>query len=87
MRTIVKLKSFEKSFNKLSDQDRTATIETIDLFLSNPKDVSLRNHKLVGNLKGHFALKAGYDLRIIYRFESNKLVVVFVTVGKHGDVY
>lgn len=87
IRSIIKLRSFEKSFRKLQKQDQVSVIEVIELFLNNPKDSSLYNHKLTGKLKNHFALKAGYDIRIIYRFESNKMVVVFVMVGKHDDVY
>jgi addiction module RelE/StbE family toxin len=87
VRGIIKTRSFEKTFRKLSKQDQDSVIEVIELFLNNSKDSSLYNHKLSGKLKNHFALKAGYDLRIIYRFESNKMIVVFVTVGKHDEVY
>jgi len=43
---IIFLKSFIKSFDKLSKKDRDTVTETLSKFKSNPFDADLKNHAL-----------------------------------------
>ncbi len=80
-------RQFDKQLDRLSDQNKRIVQEAICLFLLEPRNPLLRNHKLHGKMDGFFALYAGYDLRIIYTYENSRMIVVFVAVGKHDEVY
>ncbi len=80
-------KKFDKQLEKLSEEDKKAVLETVELFLTAPQHPSLKKHKLHGKMDGSYALCAGYDLRVIYMYKDNKMIVVFVAVGKHDEVY
>jgi mRNA-degrading endonuclease YafQ of YafQ-DinJ toxin-antitoxin module len=49
----------------------------------------LRTHKLKGNLEGHWACSAGYDLRIIFSFvqQEDGEAILLETMGSHQEVY
>ena len=55
--------------------------------MKNPFDASLLNHGLQGRLKGFRSIKAGIDLRIIFKTEKSYAVVIMIDLGKHDDVY
>lgn len=78
---------FTKDFEQLSASQKESVSYVLELFKEDPYNPRLRNHKLQGILKGHFSLKAGYDLRVICRYENNKVYVLLVSVGRHEDVY
>ena len=79
--------SFRKDYKKLSSEKKKLVQNSLKIFATNPFNPSLENHSLSGKLKGHFAIKAGYDLRIIYRQEKGYAVVIVVAVGKHDEMY
>lgn len=58
----------------------------IKLFINKPDDTRLRNHKLIGRMKGKFAFSITSDIRIIYEWKSKK-VARFLTIGTHPNVY
>lgn len=79
-------KDFEKQLAKLPKKRRDKVIDTIDLFLDNPDESSLRNHALKGEWTGFRSISAGGDLRLHYeQFSDNS--VLFVAVGTHSQLY
>ena len=52
-------------------------------------DPRLKTHKLKGKFADRWACSAGYDFRIIFRFEqsSNSPAILLLNVGTHDQVY
>jgi addiction module RelE/StbE family toxin len=78
---------FDKAYAKLTDDDKDRVDDALRLFEKNPFNPSLDNHKLKGKLKEFRAITAGYDLRLVYREEGGHVVVIFLSVGTHDQVY
>ena len=62
-------------------------IETIEIFSKNPSHSVLRNHALRGAMLGKRAISVTGDVRIIFQEFDDYLVVVFLNVGTHNQVY
>ena len=84
---LVRSASFTKDYKNLSNSDKEVVDECLKLFVLNPFNPILQNHSLRGKLKGSFAIKVKYDLRVIYKKEKDFVLVILVAVGKHSDVY
>lgn len=79
-------KRFEKDFAKLPPQTKKKAIATLEKFIANPQNPSLRNHGLLGKWKGHFSINVTGDTRAIY-FVIEENMVRFVAVGSHSELY
>lgn len=79
-------KQFEKDFSKLPSGIKIKTIKTLELFVENPQNPSLRNHGLSGKWKGHFSINVTGDTRAIY-FVIEEDFVRFVAIGSHSKLY
>jgi addiction module RelE/StbE family toxin len=80
---------FKRNYKKkiLNDSNLTAKFEeTITIFSKNPFDRKLRTHKLSGELKDCWAFAVDYNTRIIFKFLSNKEVLL-IDIGSHEEVY
>ncbi|MBI5414295.1 type II toxin-antitoxin system YafQ family toxin [Candidatus Peregrinibacteria bacterium] len=87
-RKVIYHKEFKKSFSRLSEKEKVKVRKTIKLLLINPFHEKLRNHSLtVSRLFGKRSISPGYDLRIIFREESNYRKILFLDVGSHSKVY
>lgn len=66
----------EKSFKKLSSDDRDLVLEGLRLLAVNPFD---RDHarKLVGEHQGRWRLRKG-NWRILYRVDGNTVTVLYI---------
>lgn len=59
----------------------------------NPFDLSLKTHKLRGQLEGLWACWVEYDCRIVFTFELDSdpqvkgEMIVLVDLGTHDEVY
>jgi len=80
-------KAYSKRFGKLNKRDREAVKEAILKFMDDPFADDLRNHPLKGKYLGYRSIDAGFDLRVIFREEDGYIVVVFVDVGSHSQLY
>ena len=60
--------------------------EKIKLFIKNPNDTRLRNHKLTRRMKGKWAFSITGDIRIVYEWTS-KNSARFLAIGTHQQVY
>jgi len=78
---------FEKRYSKLPLSLQRKVDETISLFLIDPYTPRLRNHALLGILKGSRAISVTNDLRILYQMEGEHVTVLFLDVGRQGQVY
>ena len=59
--------------------------KSLSLFLDNPNNPKLRNHKLKGKLRSFRAFFIDDDCRVIYiEMEEGYL---FLDIGKHDEVY
>ena len=76
---------FIRHYQKLSSALRLEVDEKIDAFRRNPRDPSLKLHKLKGALKGYLSFSVNYAYRIIAE-QDEKGVFALLAVGDH-DVY
>lgn len=80
--------SFLKATHKLLSKQPTLrpqfenTLRTLqtDSFIP-----SLKTHRLKGSLKEFHACSVAYDVRIIFRIESD--ILVLIDIGSHDEVY
>jgi len=79
-------KQFEKNFAKLPTATKKKTIASLEKFIENPQNPTLRNHGLLGKWKGHFSIDVTGDTRAIYFVIENNLVR-FVAIGSHSELY
>jgi len=84
---IVYHKRFEKQFKKLVGKEKNKIIKALEIFVENPFDVRLNNHRLKGNLASKSAISAAPDLRLIFEEHSGYILVIFLNLGKHNRVY
>lgn len=78
---------FEKQYAKLSLSLRSKVDVALLLFKKNPLDRVLHNHSLKGKLEGRRSIAAAFDLRLIFTVEGDYVVVQFLEVGTHNQVY
>ena len=81
-------KDFLKSYKKrIKPYPKLASQFTSQLnkFINNPKDPSLRDHKLIGKKKSFRAFSVTGDIRIVYIITDNEIWLY--DVGSHNQVY
>ena len=84
---IIPKKSFLKDYAKLSVPQREKVDFALRSFLKSPQDSVLRNHALKGKLAWKRAIRAGFDLRIVFKVEGDYVRVLMLSVGTHNQVY
>lgn len=80
-------KQFDKQFAKLQPHQKKAATTAILAFRRNPHAPELYNHPLKGAMAGHRSISAGFDLRLVFIEEGGYVVVEFVRVGTHSQLY
>ena len=81
-------KNFSKQFAKLQRKEQEHALNALKLFEKEPYAERLRNHRLQGELSQFRSISAGGDLRLhYYEKEPNHIVVVFVAIGSHSQLY
>lgn len=80
-------KNFEKAFKKLHKDLKEKVILTIEKFANNPHDQILKNHELKAHLRGKRAISVTSNLRIIFQEYDHYVIVIFLDVGNHNQVY
>jgi len=81
-------KNFLKNYKK-----RIVSNEKLDLqfksqlekFLADPSDVTLKNHKLTGQMKTYWSFSVTGDVRVIYRKVPDDILLY--DIGTHNQVY
>jgi addiction module RelE/StbE family toxin len=81
-------KNFTKQFAKLRTNEQERVVNTLKIFEKNPFAAQLRNHQLKGQLANFRSISAGGDIRLhYYEKEPNNIIVVFVAIGSHFELY
>jgi addiction module RelE/StbE family toxin len=81
-------KNFTKQFAKLQRKEQERVLNILKLFEKEPFAEQLKNHRLKGNLSQFRSIGMGGDLRLhYYEKEPNHIVVIFVAIGSHSQLY
>ena len=83
---IVYSKAFKKQYKKLDQPWQEKCDERIRLWREDPTHPSLRVHPLVGSKAGYWSVNISGDLRALYYYEDETLVV-FALLGTHSQLY
>jgi len=74
-------KVFAKSLKKLSSNEQKAVAGKLTLLAQNPYHPSLRTKKVQG-LKDVFESSVNMDIRILWKHEGNKIILL-IDIGHH----
>jgi addiction module RelE/StbE family toxin len=80
---------FIKAFKKRISRDVKLVNKfekRLDLFLKNPHNPLLRDHSLIGAMRGYRSFSVTADIRVIY-YQKDETVAVFYDIGTHNQVY
>jgi len=80
-------KKFEKQFSKLQTNVKNKVITQFEIFTKNPFDKKLKNHALSGKQKGQRSINITGDIRAIYEEIEKDVLVIFIAIGSHSDLY
>lgn len=83
---ISRTKTFEKQYQKLPLKVQVQFDERFMLWLSDPADSRLRVHSLAGKYAGFYSMNITGDIRALYRYEGDDLVI-FALIGSHSALY
>lgn len=80
-------RKFDKAFVKLAVDQRIAVKQAIAAFDGKRLDPRLHDHALKRKMKKLRVFSAGWDLRVIYREESDFITIILLDLGSHNRVY
>lgn len=80
---------FRKQYNKAGGFVRDNFDQKLKIFLNNPFDLQLNNHKLIGKFKNLRSINITGDWRALYleSFEDGEIVAFFTVLGTHSQLY
>jgi len=81
--------SFERALKKWlvrHPADQKLINSRLEIFVSNPFEPELKNHKLSGQLKDLRAISVTYDCRIVFSMVEENIALL-VSIGTHDEVY
>lgn len=79
-------REFKRQYTKAPKKIKQAFKNKRNLFLKNPHNPILNNHKLKGRLKGYRSINITGDWRTIYS-QPKKDIVIFKALGTHSQLY
>ncbi|MBN3926054.1 type II toxin-antitoxin system mRNA interferase toxin, RelE/StbE family [Nostoc sp. NMS4] len=87
-------KKFKRSFKRLikkNPQLQDKILAVLELLGNDPFTMSLKSHKLTGQLDGLWSCSVVYDCRIIFAFKKDTItgddLIILVDIGSHDEVY
>ncbi len=80
-------KYFNKRYEKLNPNIQNKIDIAIEKFRKDPFDPILKNHPLKGLMRGRRSFSVTGDIRIIFEEYDNYVLVVFLYLGTHNQVY
>jgi len=86
MLNIIFSRSFLRQAKKLTHSQRKKLTIAIQKFEKNPKDASLRAHKLTGKLDDLCSFSVGYHLRVVFEINKKRREIYLLKVGGH-EIY
>jgi mRNA-degrading endonuclease YafQ of YafQ-DinJ toxin-antitoxin module len=86
---VIESPGYKRAYKKLilgNAQLREKYLQKLLTFVKNPHDQSLHTHKLNGRLKLSWSFSITHEIRIVFRFVSEELVLL-EDIGTHDEVY
>ena len=83
MHRIIYSKNFIKQYNKLPITIIKKTDKVIFKFKKNPKNPSLKSHKLTGVLSDRYAFSIEHQYRIVFSMNKEEGYFEFLKIGTH----
>lgn len=80
------LPKFKKQYKKLPLTFQEQFDARLRLFLVDPTSPQLRVHPLKGKYGGYWSLNVSGDLRALYAFRGDE-IVIFALIGTHSELY
>lgn len=91
MYTLLKLKTFDKSYKRihrsgtLKKQAKESLFKAIEMLASGRKlPVEYSDHQLVGELKKYRECHIKGDLLLVYQIHKQELLLILVDIGTHS---
>lgn len=84
--TIQYTPKFKKQYKKLPRKFQTQFNERLELFLSDPANLQLRNHPFQGAYSGYWSINVNGDLRALY-LKRGEEIIIFALIGTHSQLY
>lgn len=78
-------KRFNKNFSKLPKKIKGKVIKHFEVFVVDPMNQVLNNHKLHGKWSKYRSINVTSDIRAIYYLENG--VARFIDIGSHSKLY
>ena len=79
---------FSKEYKKLSENDKIATKEVINLLLNGEKlPAKNKDHSLTGNLKDYRECHIKPDLLMVYKIDKSVLILYCFRIGSHSELF
>lgn len=79
-------KTFVKQYKKLPPRLQTQFGERLMLWIEHPTHPRLRVHPLKGAHAGYWSMNVSGDVRMLFYFERDE-VVVLALIGTHSELY
>lgn len=79
-------KTFKKQFVKLPITIQDKFLVRLNLFSEDLTHPSLRVHPLKGKYAGYWSMNVTGDLRALYSFEGES-IIIFALIGTHSSLY
>mgnify|MGYP000538776860 CR=1 FL=1 len=86
MLKVVYTKHFLNQYKKLTPTLKTKTRSAIKIFKKNPKNKSLKAHKLTGRLADFYSFSIDYKYRIVFELDKDNNQAILLKVGGH-EIY
>jgi addiction module RelE/StbE family toxin len=80
------LSTFKKQYKRLPKPFQEQFDARLVLFLEDPTDPRLRVHPLKGTFAGYWSMNVNGDLRALYRYDGEE-IVIFALIGTHSELY
>lgn len=79
-------KNFDKKLQRLPARTKESFKKKVLIFLDNPFDVRLNNHRLHGSLNKYRSINITGDYRLIYEDLEENLVLL-IDINTHSELY
>ncbi|NCS98962.1 type II toxin-antitoxin system mRNA interferase toxin, RelE/StbE family [Candidatus Parcubacteria bacterium] len=76
-------KHFIKQYKKLTPSLKKKTKLSINKFQKNPKNKTLKAHKLSGQLSGFYSFSVDYRYRVVFEIDKKNNQIILLKVGGH----
>lgn len=77
---------FQKQYAKLPNTMRLQFKERLQLLLDDPTHPQLKIHALKGKYAGYLSMNVSGDLRAIYNYDGDSIIIFFF-IGTHSQLY